>query len=296
MAVIDAAGSRARLRPVDVTVIAYNEILIAVLAAFLGRLTWQKVSLLQHLALIAVALGARRWAQSARALPRAVATFYPLLAVPLSFSELAFFIRQAYPDLLYDARLRAVDVALFGRDPILWFEGWHWPLMNEILLICYLTFYFLPVWVALHVMIRGERARFEQLTFEYVGCFLLSYLGYLLVPAIGPRFYLGAVEPIRGVFAFDSLYAAMNRLEAGARDCFPSGHTAVTLLVMIHAARFARPLVPVLYPLATGLLVATMYLRMHLRDRRDCRWAVDRARAAGVSAAVPWLGETRRVA
>ena len=38
---------------------------------------------------------------------------------------------------------------------------------------------------------------------------------------------------------------------------------AVTLLVLVHAFRFARPLLPVLLPVACGLMLATVYLRFH---------------------------------
>jgi membrane-associated phospholipid phosphatase len=116
--------------------------------------------------------------------------------------------------------------------------------------------------MALHMRLRDPRV-FQLLAFEYVGCFLISYLGYIVVPAIGPRFFLQGVEPLQGVFLFEPLLHGLNVLEGGARDCFPSGHTALTLLVLYHAFRYARPLLIVLVPVGCGLLFATVYLRFH---------------------------------
>jgi membrane-associated phospholipid phosphatase len=256
-----SASPRPRPRLVDLTIVAYNLILIGYLGAHAGQLGWRVAYLAQHVAFIALAWQSGRLAASDRALARLVATFYPLLVVPLSFSELAVVMQRVDPRL-FDAQLAAWDRAIFGTDPLLWFEGHrlHW--LTEILLCCYLTFYFLPVWVALDVRRRDERL-FALLTFEYVGCFLLSYLGYMLVPAIGPRFFLHGVEPLQGVLGFDVLLHGMNVLEGAARDCFPSGHVAVTVLVLVHTFRHARHLLVVLLPVGSGLLLATLYLRFH---------------------------------
>ncbi len=255
-------GSQTRWRPIDLLVAAYSVVLLVVLMALAPRLTWQLGFVLLHVVSLLVARwGARAW-PTAVGLRRVVVDFYPMVLVPLCFAELAFVIRGAYPDLLYDAALQRLDVAMFGSDPLLWFDGWRQPWLTELLFLCYLSFYFLPPWVCVYLYRRRD-PRFSLVAFEYVGCFLLSYLGYLLVPAIGPRFFLTGVEPLHGLLLFDWLMHAMNTLEAGARDCFPSGHTAVTLLVIVHAVRFARPLCVVLLPVSAGLLLATVYLRLH---------------------------------
>ena len=48
-----------------------------------------------------------------------------------------------------------------------------------------------------------------------------------------------------------------------ARDCFPSLHVAHATVVAVIAFRFRRRLFVALSPIALGLIVSTIYLRMH---------------------------------
>ncbi len=60
----------------------------------------------------------------------------------------------------------------------------------------------------------------------------MSYAGYLLVPARGPRFFLRHLqqEPLRGLWLFNLMQGTLDRLESAHYDCFPSGHTELTIL------------------------------------------------------------------
>jgi membrane-associated phospholipid phosphatase len=48
-----------------------------------------------------------------------------------------------------------------------------------------------------------------------------------------------------------------------ARDCFPSLHTAHTTVALAYARRFHRVAFLAFLPIALGLYVSTVYLRMH---------------------------------
>ncbi len=62
-----------------------------------------------------------------------------------------------------------------------------------------------------------------------------------------------------GTFVRETLFA----LEPYKWDCFPSGHTAVTLIVIMLCYRYARGLFWVLLPVAIGLILSTVFLRLH---------------------------------
>jgi membrane-associated phospholipid phosphatase len=118
------------------------------------------------------------------------------------------------------------------------------------------------------VLWRSERfEEFHFWVFIVVVGFYLSYLGYIAVPAIGPRFLPAIVQaqtkPLTGVWLFHPLRAALDRAEGITRDCFPSGHTELTLLVLYWARRFHRKTFWCLFPIATGIIISTVYLRYH---------------------------------
>jgi membrane-associated phospholipid phosphatase len=56
---------------------------------------------------------------------------------------------------------------------------------------------------------------------------------------------------------------ALDRAEGITRDCFPSGHTELTLLVLFYAHRFHTKVFWWLLPLGIGVIISTVYLRYH---------------------------------
>jgi len=56
-------------------------------------------------------------------------------------------------------------------------------------------------------------------------------VGYLIVPARGPRFLLRHLQHITltGIVAVQGHAATLDRLESAHYDCFPSGHTLLTI-------------------------------------------------------------------
>jgi membrane-associated phospholipid phosphatase len=92
----------------------------------------------------------------------------------------------------------------------------------------------------------------------------VSYLGYIAVPALGPRFFLSpdSVKPFGGT-GVGAIRSLLDRIEGVTRDCFPSGHTELTLLVLFCAYRFHKKTFYVLLPIGFALIFSTVYLRYH---------------------------------
>jgi membrane-associated phospholipid phosphatase len=79
---------------------------------------------------------------------------------------------------------------------------------------------------------------------------------------VGPRFFLfGDTGPLSGVIA--PWLESLMRTPTFMRDCFPSGHTSTTLLVLIYAFINARRFFWGMLPVALGLFLATLAGRFH---------------------------------
>jgi membrane-associated phospholipid phosphatase len=139
---------------------------------------------------------------------------------------------------------------------------------------------------------RAFRTVFLVTTFGYY----LSYLGYVAFPAIGPRFTLHAFEQtdaeLPGLFATEALREYTNAGESipsgtpspervVQRDAFPSGHTQMTLMVIVLAFYYRAGSRWYLGVVGTLLIVATVYLRYH--------YVVDLAAGALLAAATMFL-------
>jgi membrane-associated phospholipid phosphatase len=165
-----------------------------------------------------------------------------------------------------DASLIAIDLALFGVHPTVWLERFANPRLTDLLQLAYISYYFIPLALGIVLISRGRLAAFEEVLFGILLCFYLSYLGYLLFPAIGPRFTLNQLQSASlQLSPFTAkIQETLNALEKNKTDAFPSGHSAVSLVCLYYAWKEReKKLFALLLPLVAGLIVATVYLRYH---------------------------------
>jgi membrane-associated phospholipid phosphatase len=192
--------------------------------------------------------------------------WYLVPVVPSTFFELSYLIPRVHPRD-FDIELAVLDQRLFGVHPTVWIERFSHPLMTELLQFVYPTYYFLPIILGAVLWRKGWFPEFYYWIFVIAFGFYLSYLGYFLVPATGPRFLPEIVaaqtRPLEGVWLFQAMRSALDRAEGITRDCFPSGHTEMTLLVLYYARRFHRRTFWWMLPVGVGIIVSTVYLRYH---------------------------------
>lgn len=192
--------------------------------------------------------------------------WYPVATIPASYLELSYLIPRIHPRD-FDLQLAAIDYRVFGVHPTVWLERVTSAPITEILQLVYPTYYFLPIVLGAVLWRKGWFQRFDFWVFVIVAGFYLSYLGYIAVPAIGPRFLPDIVSaqtrPLEGIWLFETVRSTLDRAERITRDCFPSGHTEMTLLVLYYAHRFHRRTFFWLLPVGTGIILSTVYLRYH---------------------------------
>ncbi|HQO01646.1 MAG TPA: phosphatase PAP2 family protein [Spirochaetota bacterium] len=165
-----------------------------------------------------------------------------------------------------DNSLIIIDRMIFaGNDPTVLMERITVPALTEFLQIVYASFYFLPFVLCLLVYRRGRRSDFHITASTIMLGFFLSYGGYYLFPAIGPQYTLDHLQryQLTGILTFDFLRNLLGTLGGVARDCFPSGHTLVSVLTMLLAFRYHRSFAKIAVPWTALLVFATVYLRYH---------------------------------
>ncbi len=206
-------------------------------------------------------------------------SWYPLLFVMLAFRELHYLVHRVNPQDA-DLALMAIDYKVFGVHPTVWLEQFLHPFVTEVLQVVYSSYYFIPVIVVGAFYARRNHSQFEEAMAVTLLGFFVSYIGYFLVPALGPRLTMTHLQtvPLEGYGLFEVLRVSLDNLELEMRDCFPSGHTIVSLIALRYAHAFDRRMFWVLAPVIAGLLIATVYLRYH--------YVVDIAAGVAVTAGV----------
>ena len=273
------------LKPVDSLSVAFLGLLMAVTLGFHARVPgWFALSL-RYAGVIALVFSAayvrRRRPESA--LFRQVHDFLVLFVILFTFDSLSG-LTQYVNGPEKDPALAAIDLATFGAHPGAWLQGFIHPALTDILQLCYTSYYFLPVSFCLLLYYRVGHEEYDRAVYGLTLGFFISYLGYLFVPALGPRFYLDGVfthDLMRGHLA-TAINDTLNTLENGNRDAFPSGHTEIVLIMLIYAWRYRRWFFWVSLPLVSGLIMATMYLRYH--------YVVDVVAGAALAPVSVWAG------
>lgn len=188
----------------------------------------------------------------------------PILIILINFSELHYLIHPIFPHDA-DTVLIKIDRWLFGVHPTVWLEKITVPALTEYLQLVYSSFYFLPIILLALLLKNRQDAEGDYVIFALIYGFYLSYVGYFLVPAIGPRFTLAHLQTttLNGLWLTPVIRHTLDTLENIQRDAFPSGHTEITTLTMYYAWKYQRKYFYILAVVGTSLIFSTVYLRYH---------------------------------
>lgn len=222
---------------------------------------WPGQALAYGVMLLALGLLARPGGGGARSAAR---DFLPVAVVLGTFLLLQPLV-VAVNGHRWDAPLAATDARWFGALAARWRGAFGRPAaFTDLVYLAYASFYLLPLTVALLARRRLGPDGFERVAFTLLLGFYLSFLGYFLWPAEGPRVppalegaVLGGGPVAAGIRAF------LRASERTTLDAFPSGHTALSVLAALLATRPFPRLAPFLWAWALAVVFATVYISVH---------------------------------
>jgi len=164
-----------------------------------------------------------------------------------------------------DGWLIQLDLYLLGTHPTVWLERITAPWLTELMQVSYTAYYFMPIILAGVLYWQGRDEEFDVTVFSTILSLYISFIGYMLVPALGPRFALANLQKIelKGLLLAEPIRQTLDFLEGIKRDAFPSGHTAVVVVVLYFAHRYQRSLYYIFLPLVLALVFSTVYARYH---------------------------------
>ncbi len=258
-----AAGASkgwARLKAVDRMMLAFLALLALTAAARHPRPA-------PFLGAFAVLAGGLLLASALRdrfAAARAIHDFYPLPAVIAIFNLAGPLVAVANP-ARWDQYFAAMDRRLFG--PLV--PAWHSALgrpawLTDVASLVYLSYYLIPVVMAVALYVRGRCTEFECAAFGFISTLFVSYVGYFLFPTTGPRLPVGAeAEALGGGAVSAGVLSFMHFVELNKLDAFPSGHTALSLVFLAYGWRLFPRWRALLVALVAGIIFSTVYLYWH---------------------------------
>ncbi|NJD21583.1 MAG: phosphatase PAP2 family protein [Melioribacter sp.] len=266
------------LLPVDFIVIIFCLLLSLLNLIFIQKITLWHIHILTNIIIIEfILLTVYQEIKTQSFIWKQFHLWYLVPLIFIFFKELYGMI-DPVRGIIYDNILILIDRFIFRFDPTVELYRIANPYLTELLQIVYGTFFFLPVILGIDLIRQKKSQEFNYSAFIIVYGFILSFIGYILVPAIGPRFTLHNFETnnleLPGLFVTDFLREVVNSGESipsgtlnpaliVQRDAFPSGHTQMTLLVMFLSIKFKSKLKWFFVINGSLLIFATVYLRYH---------------------------------
>jgi membrane-associated phospholipid phosphatase len=274
-------GLTSKLHATDVLIISFFGFLTGLNLLFASRIPHWHLLVGINIGVVTciLALAVARHATGSRILAFAH-DWYVAPMVFFSFKEIYYMVRPIHLGRDYDTELIAIDRMIFGVDPTVWLAQCSHLLVTEILQIAYTSFFLLFLILGYELYRRRNLELFRFYVFTCTYGFYLSYLGYFLLPAVGPRFTLHDFSlldrELPGLWLTphlrwfvnvgESIPIGVSNAEAIAgsqRDVFPSGHTMLMLVMMFFGIRYRLRVRHLLNVTGILLIMATVYQRYH---------------------------------
>jgi membrane-associated phospholipid phosphatase len=191
-----------------------------------------------------------------------VRLFLPFCILLAIYRTLQFYIPLFNPHD-QDQTLLAIDHWLFGVQPSVWLQAYIRPWLTDYMNDAY-QFWFPLIFITILLLyLRGRKAVSEFITTSLI-TFYIGYITFVFVPAIGPVFTLANVYHVKLNGTIISVI--QNTIDTDmtiARDCFPSLHTAISIVMLVFIYRYWRKWTWLYAPAAVSILASTIYLRAH---------------------------------
>lgn len=186
----------------------------------------------------------------------------PWLGMVLCYSLMKPLVPVLHPQL-YDEHLRMADYHVMGRGPSVWQQTLMGrPHLTDLFCVLYMAlFAWLFALLIYHSYLR--RALYQRFMLGLIVLYIGGFLGYLLFPAIGPRF----AYPEEWVWLQGGpIYRGTEYLvgQLGARfDVFPSLHGAISAYLLFWQLSHDRRALAWGIPLTFGIWLSTLFLGFH---------------------------------
>jgi membrane-associated phospholipid phosphatase len=255
---------RESIRPADILTISFGLLLIIITLAIYNRIESAAGLLVLLSSMVAFQIVLVNISSVNKFFSVTRYIIFPALCVMVFFDILGLIVHKINPQDI-DYLLIRLDYQLFGCYPTVYLERFSTPLFIDILQVAYSTYYFIPIALGIALKAQGKHKEFDKYLFFVLLCFYLSFVGYMLFPALGPRYAIDHLQTqeLGGSMVTQTIQDVLNTLEGVKRDAFPSGHTGVVLVVLFFAFKYSRRFAYILLTPAVLLICATVFCRYH---------------------------------
>lgn len=192
--------------------------------------------------------------------------FYPIIFMFILF-ESFFMILPYFNPKDYDAELSNLDFRLFGVHPTVWIEQFTTPLLTDLMYSLYFFYFPFQFIILFYLYNKKKMIELDKSVFILLFINYSAYIGYFIIPVMGPRFYEPLMhlqaKDLNGYILAQPIKAIISFFEPNKFDAFPSLHTAISLSTLILMFKYNRKMFYIFIPVVIGIWIAIVYCRYH---------------------------------
>ncbi len=252
------------LRPSDWITIIYLAITGVLACIFHKNLRWWGIYAISHASVISVLIALTFLPDGSLPLPlQILRDWYPIATIPIFYLEIPP-LTQMVVQRYFDDKIIECEERLFNGQPSIYLsERLSSKGLSELLHLCYFSYGAIVFGLAVVLYSQGRYEAFHEVVFAEILTFNLCLIWYIFMPVMGPRYKF---EKISGPLADGYVFKLVHMILSGASSkgtAFPSSHCAISVIVVLYAARYDPVVFAILCPFGVGLVVGTVYGRFH---------------------------------
>jgi membrane-associated phospholipid phosphatase len=191
---------------------------------------------------------------------------YPAPIILFAWNELTYLIPMIYGNYWATDWITTADKFLFGVHPTLWFQKWYRPWLDELMNLCYSSYYLYMPLILLALFYKKRYNDLSQVLSIATWTFLGKFLFYYLLPVLGPRMIPElqslSFREYSGFFIdrITRMFQSGSGIVGGA---FPSSHVGGGVMWTLVSLKYFKKAGLFMIPFTLGMTVATVYLGYH---------------------------------
>ena len=252
------------LRPSDWVTIVYLTITGVLACIFHKNLRWWGMYAVSHAGAICGLLWLTFLPKDSLSFPlQVLRDWYPITTILIFYLEIPPLVQMVLRGYLDDKVIEWED-RLFNGQPSIYFSA-RFPSkwLSELLHLCYFSYYPIVFGLATVLYLQGRHEAFHEVVFAEILTFNLCLIWYIFMPVMGPYYKFEKIRgPLSDGFFFKLVHMILSNA-ASKGTAFPSSHCAIGVIVVLYAARYDPVAFAIMCPFGVGLVVGTVYARMH---------------------------------
>ena len=194
---------------------------------------------------------------------KGIQIFYPMLFLGFLYKETDALNNVIFQQNLDPLFIRLEELIFSFQPSVIFSINFPSPLFAESMYFGYFAYYLLLIFVPIILFAKRGYDVANRSVFIIIQSFLIYYLFFVLVPVVGPQFFMRDLAELPRGYVFGDIIRNIQASGEAPTAAFPSSHVAMCLIIIYMVYKEMDTLWIYLLPISILLIFSTVYIRAH---------------------------------